>query len=309
MTCGISIMAACMNREVHLRQALPSWLIQDQIRQIVLLDWSSDERLVDIIEPVDDRVIHVRVEGATSWYLTKAYNLAARVVNQPLLCKLDCDYVLAPGFFDFHPLQADSASFFCGDWRTARTDNESHTCGFLFVPTMHFLAVNGYNEYISTYGSDDIDLTRRLTLAGLKKKRLNCNLITHLEHSNASRGAVEDQLLHFRSWMNEYLSWHLDWSLNPRASDFKFNAVNESFFEARGDCRPLAIPEPLGREAEMHAWRTLASVATGQSLETIKQLAELDVLHIAAQSLGHGSELAHWTDLMRRIGQAPGLGD
>ena len=109
----VSIVCAVMNRTQALRVALASWVLQGGVQEIVIVDWSSTIP-VDPLATMDDRIRIVRVENERRFHLAAALNLAADCAAQPVLLKLDADYVLNP-YYDFcasHPLPEQG--FFTG---------------------------------------------------------------------------------------------------------------------------------------------------------------------------------------------------
>ncbi|MBI1171868.1 hypothetical protein GC209_10730 [bacterium] len=44
---GISIVTCCMNRNDNLKKAIPSWLANPEISEIIIVDWSSDHPVAD----------------------------------------------------------------------------------------------------------------------------------------------------------------------------------------------------------------------------------------------------------------------
>lgn len=171
------------------------------------------------------RVRVIRVEGEAQWVLSRAYNLAARAATRADLLRVDCDYSLAPNFLARHvlppspslmPPSADggggssaessaadtgaseagtsltasalaSAAFYSGHYEAARSENERHMNGALVVKRADLLAIGGYDERLQTYGWDDEDLYARLVAAGLVKRTIDYDAITHIPHGDRER--------------------------------------------------------------------------------------------------------------------------
>ena len=76
---GICVYTYVMNRKENIENYMDSWLIPD-IDQLIILDWSSNENLYDIINKKfnDSRILFIRVNEETSFHRTYAQNLAAR---------------------------------------------------------------------------------------------------------------------------------------------------------------------------------------------------------------------------------------
>lgn len=115
---GLSVVCAIRNRLENLVKALPSWLAQHEIDEILLVDWGSTTPVLDGLLArglTDPRLRVLRVEGEDQWCLTLAYNLGFRMARFDRILKLDADICLNAGFFANHPLGA--GQFYAGDWR------------------------------------------------------------------------------------------------------------------------------------------------------------------------------------------------
>ena len=115
---GISVFTACMNRESNLLISLKTWLQFDEIDEIIIVDWSSNNPLT-LDHP---KVKLIRVGGEEVWHLSRAYNLSCQFTSKNKICKLDSDYILKKGFFDKHTIEPQV--FYTGNYRLARNLNE-----------------------------------------------------------------------------------------------------------------------------------------------------------------------------------------
>lgn len=189
----VSVVCGCMDRHRMLGEALSSWLAAPEIDEVVVVDWSSSVPVETVTSRFDDgRVQVVRVPGQRRWMASKSHNLGVRMASGDLLLRLDADYLLraTAGFFSRHPMTF--GAFYCADWRQARVDNERHLAGALYVHRRHFLAVNGYNERIATYGYEDEDLFERLAGTGLARRNVDLDTLHHIPHSDALRVKHQD---------------------------------------------------------------------------------------------------------------------
>ncbi len=183
---GVTLITAVMNRSESLSETLPTWLMHDEIDEIVIVDWNS-------VPPVtlppefagSDRIRLIRVEEEPRWVLSFAYNLAARMASHSELLKVDADVKVLPGFFEKHPLLP--GRFYCGNWRIRRNDNEMHLNGIVYLDRDDFFTVNGYNEFIKFYGWDDSDLYLRLEGAGLTRHDFDLDTLYHIPHAGRTK--------------------------------------------------------------------------------------------------------------------------
>lgn len=166
----LSIVAACKDRSAFLQTALPAWLSQlhPRLDEVVLVDWAtSTPDFVPLSEVVrasrDSRVSVITLAHASTWVLSRAYNLGFALARGEWILKLDCDTSVQPDFLKVHPLPSAKERFFYRfDWARARDRNEEHLNGIFLVRTAHLRGVYGYDERITTYGWEDSDLYKRL---------------------------------------------------------------------------------------------------------------------------------------------------
>jgi hypothetical protein len=229
----VTIIGACMDRNQNLGQVVESWFDCVGISQIVLIDWSSCAPVLDglfeLIQKTTRRNIKltiVRIHDQKKWVLSLAYNLAARMADRKTthFLKMDSDYKISSDFLQCHPM--NSHEFYTGNWKNAKTPNEKHLNGFIYVTKKDFFRVNGYNEYIQSYGWDDTDLYERLkTTNRMIQKDIRFDKICHLEHSDVLRlqhSLNENVSTSFKSIQyNRILSTHLKWNKSNVMSRFR----------------------------------------------------------------------------------------
>jgi hypothetical protein len=214
---NISVICACKNRYDSLRLSLFSWLHFEQIKEIIIVDWSSDEP-IDRLADLDSRIKIVRVENETHFNLAQPLNLAASLATQDYIVKFDCDYLLNPYLNFFGEFPADENSFVSGlskveavefyNEQTGSYDIDYYKMGIeavrdyvftysplfkylkgiLFVSRENYNKVGGYDESIETYGWEDTNILCRLELLGLKHKTISFDgSLIHLPHPDRKR--------------------------------------------------------------------------------------------------------------------------
>jgi hypothetical protein len=182
---GICLYIYVMNRTENIKSNIQTWLNQT-VDQVIIIDWSSNEDFYDFINGLgDERVLYVREPNEASFYRTSAQNLAGDLCRYNKKCKLDSDITLSEKFFENHPLT--EGMFYVGEWLCGRNENEKHTHGNTYLWLKDYHRINGYNEYVKSYGWDDSDFTVRLMLCGLKKVLFNLNMFYHVPHDDKSR--------------------------------------------------------------------------------------------------------------------------
>jgi len=215
---NISLICACKNRAGALRVSLSSWLLFDEIKEIIIVDWSSDDP-INYLTKLDPRIKVVRVSDQVYFNQPQPLNLALSLATGDYILKADTDYILNPyhHFFDNYPI--DDNSFVSGQHnfpspeyvdpttglsmfdRSKMTLDElseyfnsyshyfKYLTGFLLVKKENLLTIGGYNETLTKYYAfEDDEVCKRLELYGLEHKKINFdyNLI-HLPHSDTKR--------------------------------------------------------------------------------------------------------------------------
>jgi hypothetical protein len=189
---NVSLVVACKNRNECLQAVLSSWLIYKEIKEIIIVDWSSDTSLKDFIK-IDDRIKVIRVDDEQYYKPSQANNLGSSFVTQEYILRVDTDYFLNPYYNFFEKYNIDQNSFVSGDPENhnERIDNPyyKYLFGLLYVSTENFNKVNGYNEDIGYYYSyEDGDIFDRLKLLGLEQIKLqNNHSIIHVPHPDKKR--------------------------------------------------------------------------------------------------------------------------
>lgn len=158
-------------------------------------------------------------------------NLAFRLSKGNIICNVDADNYLGKGFVAYAAAMLSSDnSFLCGP-RDGRSLG-----GRICVKREHFEAVGGFDERMISYGPEDLDLTKRLELYGLKKKIINhekfCKVILHADELRTKYHAEDKEVkakhdLYF-SIMNQNIE---SGNFCPNGSDFGKGRVKKNFSE------------------------------------------------------------------------------
>lgn len=256
---GISLFTAVKNRSEMLEAALQTWITHDKIDEIIILDWGSDESLNPLVQKYQNGKIMLAVApDQLRWILSPAFNLAARLTRRSMILKIDADTKILPGFFEKHRLTP--GIFFCGNWRLARNENEAHLNGNLFVYRSDFFKINGYNEFVKTYGWDDSDLYDRLVSSGLSRRDLDPGFLCHIGHGDrmkhqkppAFHDLSDEEWARQNIFINRYLATKLEqWSSLNQMMPFRIREVDHQTCLCQQESADFnTIPAGLIREAE-----------------------------------------------------------
>jgi hypothetical protein len=239
---GVTLINCCMNRNDNLKLALPTWLAADGLNEIVLLDWSSDEPVENLVpEDTNGKIVKVvRARGQSRWALSWAFNLAASFASYSKIAKIDADILLMPDFFRKHDLARGE---FChGSWRVARNDNELHLNGQMLCWLKDFWEVNGYHEKITSYGWDDDDLYLRLAKnLKLKEKVINNDKLHHIQTKFEKRAEHQDEfkdigeealgkVLFDETMKNRVWALKNPWGKNEPLKDWEIKEIKKNIF-------------------------------------------------------------------------------
>jgi len=186
----IAIVNICKNRTRNLIPALLTWIELKEVNSINIFDFGSDlpvHSFLDSYGLLSDKRIHIfRSESKEEFHRTKYWNIALFHTKESKLLKLDTDYKIHPQFLEWHPLSADRL-FYTGNWKTARSKNESYLHGLVYMKKDDFVAVNGYNERLTGYGWEDDEIYQRMQDSGCLRVDVSYDHAYHVPHSHLER--------------------------------------------------------------------------------------------------------------------------
>ncbi len=186
----IGIVSICKNRTRNLIPSLLTWVELKEVNSINIFDFASDlpvHSFLDSYDLLSDKRIHIfRSEIKEDFHRTKYWNMSLLNTKESKLLKLDTDYKIHPEFLKWHPLSLDRL-FYTGNWKTARSKNESYLHGLVYMKKDDFVAVNGYNERLTGYGWEDDDIYQRMQEGGCLRVDVSCDHAYHVPHSHLER--------------------------------------------------------------------------------------------------------------------------
>lgn len=264
MLSGNTIITACMDRQDNLQKALETWLSIKAVNEIVIVDWSSKNELINELSLHDERLKLVRVDGEANWVLSYAYNLAARFASHRNVLKIDADIKLYKDFFKIHHLEENV--FFAGNIKLARNDNERYLNGILYLKLDDLLNIGGYNEYITSYGWDDGDLYERLQNQGLKRENIKNDFVYHIPHDGRHKNQPSiwpdlnlsnRDISYMKNLTNRMLASRLlKWDRNKKMRDYYVKKVNKNYYVCQASSlRQNHVPVEILNEAENMAFK------------------------------------------------------
>ncbi len=211
---SVGIATACMNRELNLVRAIPSWL-KSGADKIHIIDWNSNVNLKEFIEDKlgeNEKVKFFRIKNKKKWVLTHSFNLALSSLDTDFIAKFDCDHICQENIFK--EIDLKKGSFYRFNFK----DNKIGTNG-AFISDRNLLEdVNFFDERIISYGWDESDLFERIQEFAKSIIFLDASLIDHLGHLSKER--TEDQNLKFEEKISNYLGINLH-EFNTKSNFFK----------------------------------------------------------------------------------------
>lgn len=263
---GISLVSACRNRAEDFRRALKSWLVCDEISEIVIVDWTSDIPLAEELTRhaiQDSRIRIFRVHSETQWIMSQAFNVGFRAAGHEFILKADAGIAIDAGFFE--NLEKPKDGFVTLGPIMPPTGREN--CDGLFLAKRADLfRVNGYNEFLTSTGWNDEDLFSRLQEKELSRASLDASHVHRLDQEDPGRTEIGRQSApgtpdetasdaSFRVEVNRILSatlppWGRLWRMQP------FTVRQEEpgqFVCLRKTEPPYEVPDGIRPEAETRA--------------------------------------------------------
>jgi len=215
---NVSLICSCKNRYKALLVSLGSWLLYDEIKEIIIVDWDSDEP-INHITKIDPRIKVIRVSNQKYFNQPQPLNLALSVATGDYIFKADTDYLLNPYHNFFQNYRVDENTFISGhqaykspefidpqtglamfdkssmstedllDYANSYSHFFKYLTGMLLVSRKHLIDIGGYNENFGKYYAfEDDEICKRLENLGLNhiKLKYDHNLI-HLPHPDIKR--------------------------------------------------------------------------------------------------------------------------
>ncbi len=226
----ISFCTVCMNRLQHLKQTLHK-NIQDNINyqkvEFVLLDYNSSDGLDLYVnntfgeELRDGRLVCYKTFTPLYFNRSHSKNLAFRLANGDIICNVDADNFTGKEFACYiNEVFNKRQNLFLSTCKAASTDVVGRIC----MRKKDFLLVKGFDERMTCYGFEDLDLINRLEALGLRR-----GLISNSEYLEAVRHKGFDRI------SNEYLAMNLKYLfiryITPSVSVFLFLLSNGAYIK------------------------------------------------------------------------------
>ena len=160
-----------MDRTDRLEKMLPTWAKIEDIKDIVVVDWSSkipiieNKNIQEILEKFN-KIKIVRVEDEKFFHICKSNNIGFKFTNKEnkILLKLDVDYLnIDSSWMNYLTFREETPLRLKSYFITGSHVFYKSSSGFLLVNKKDFKNVKGYNEnFTSGWGLDDYELYERI---------------------------------------------------------------------------------------------------------------------------------------------------
>ena len=176
----ISLTTTCMNRNAFLYQSLKTW-VKFPFAEIIIVSWGNKKSLKPILEEYPNHNIKlIEVKYQDHYHYAKARNFKVQACKSKYVMSIDCDVMLGDDIFKHIKLDEDS-------FHTTSIDQpKTGVIGTSIIPYKRYMEVNGCNERMAGWGSEDIDLYSRLNDV-CQQRMLNSLELTHIEHDDNLR--------------------------------------------------------------------------------------------------------------------------
>jgi len=160
-----------MDRTERLEKMLPTWAKIENIKDIVVVDWSSkipiieNENIQKILENFN-KIKIVRVENEKFFHICKSNNIGFKFADKEnkILLKLDVDYInIDSSWMDYLTFREGAPTRLKSYFIVGSHVFYKSSSGLLLVNKKDFKNVKGYNEnFTSGWGMDDLELYERI---------------------------------------------------------------------------------------------------------------------------------------------------
>ena len=163
---GVSIVVAFQNQTEEILKHISSWCLHSMVREIILVDWSSDTILELPSHLTKVRII--RVENETTFHYSYAYNWGICWAKYPFILKIDPTISLSENWYGRNPME--KLMYRSGDWRFTE---ESHSSFYFW--SRDYWWIQGFDERINDVATANCDLNNRLLCSGVQRSTLYLN--------------------------------------------------------------------------------------------------------------------------------------
>jgi glycosyltransferase involved in cell wall biosynthesis len=177
---ALTAITTCKGRLEHLKQSLPALMAIPDL-EVVVVDYDCPDGAGDWVEASWPRAKLVSVTDRPNFNRSEAKNLGAAVASGEWLFFVDADIRVGEDFMQSLDGLMRPGVFLLADPRPAEL------WGALIVSRADFEAIDGYDEAMEGYGSEDVDVLARLMIAGVTEAGFPSQGLRVIAHDQAMR--------------------------------------------------------------------------------------------------------------------------
>jgi hypothetical protein len=162
---NISVSQPCKNREINLVNSINSYIYNDIIDDIVIVDFNSDNNLKEYLEKhIDKKYFYkiniIEITTDVQYLASIANNIGLYFSKNEIILKLDADTVINNSFEFFekyfsYDFEKNIVHF---DWTKADNENQKHLNGSFFTTKTNLKNIGYHNQNCLFYGWEDSDI-------------------------------------------------------------------------------------------------------------------------------------------------------
>lgn len=157
----LSLITTCKNREDFVKKVIGSWVAQECINEIIIVDYGSDiplrESLDGLLTP---QCYIIQASSSLPWKKGLATNIGLHFTTSKFVMITDCDVGFKSIDFFLRSVANGYVDFYRGSFSSGTSS------GLLLAKRSDLINIGGYNEWIEGWGMDDTDICARLHDAG-----------------------------------------------------------------------------------------------------------------------------------------------
>jgi hypothetical protein len=173
-----SIITTCKGRLHDLKKSLPGFLNQPNT-EVIVVDYDCPDGTTEFLSREYPAVRRVSVANQPKFNAAHARNLGAAQARGEYLVFLDADVLIADHCVSSIDQAMKEQTFAVFD-----SQGRNSLRGSCVVSRPSFSAIGGYDELLSGYAGEDLDLFARLRLLGCRQLTLNADLIREVIEQN-----------------------------------------------------------------------------------------------------------------------------
>ncbi len=185
---SIGFLTTCRGRLHHLQRTLPL-MLAEQPDEVIVVDHDCPQGTAAWVEANHPSVRVVRIRDGQPFQLAHARNVGLAESRADILCVIDADILVSPGFVAWIRKAARRRGFFRHAADAAgRRDRE--TWGTLVCPRALLLEAGLYDEAYDGWGGEDDELYYRLRSKGAVEGFFPFAFVQAIRHGDQERFAL-----------------------------------------------------------------------------------------------------------------------